>query len=85
LVYGGAGKGIVFSYAMLQTGREDIFVVDADINRQGKFLECSGVKVYSPSLIKAEVASDALVVVVNKNHLSYARQVLNGFRNVVPL
>jgi hypothetical protein len=85
LVYGGAGKGIVFSYAMLEAGRKDVFVVDADINRQGKFLECSGVKVYSPSLIIREVESDALVVVMNKNHLSYARQALIGFRNVVSL
>jgi hypothetical protein len=58
---------------MLEAGRKDVFVVDADINRQGKFLECSGVKVYSPSLIIREVESDALVVGMNKNHLSYAR------------
>jgi hypothetical protein len=85
VVYGAAGKGIVFSYSMKAAGKDEIYAVDADSNRQGKYLECSGVKVYSPDTILNEVKSDAIVVVMNENHLGYARNVLRDFSKIITL
>ncbi len=85
LVYGGAGKGIVFSYAIQVAGKQDIYVIDADSNHQNKYLECSGVKVFSSEEILNVLSFDATVIVMNKNHINYARRALVAFSKVCSL
>jgi len=68
LIYGGAGKGIIFSHAFKSNGGGDIFCIDSDPGRQGKFLECSGVEVISPLIALQNFDLNILILVMNKNH-----------------
>lgn len=65
-VWGAAGKGQVLSHA-LHRG-QDIFAVDADPARWGKFLEGSGVQVSSPQDAIRTIRDDHLILVSNPRH-----------------
>ena len=69
LIYGAAGKGIVFSHAFKSKGGGDIFCIDSDPGRHGKYLECSGVEVISPADALQNFDPDTLILVMNKKHI----------------
>jgi hypothetical protein len=77
LIYGGAGKGIIFSYAFKSNGGgRDIFCIDSDFGRQGKFLECSGVQVISPLEALQNFDPNTLILVMNKNHIESVKEII---------
>jgi hypothetical protein len=78
LIYGAAGKGIVFSHAFKSNGGGDIFCIDSDSGKQEKYLECSGVKVISPNFALQNFDTDTLILVMNENHVEF---VIEVFRN----
>jgi hypothetical protein len=81
LIYGAAGKGIVFSHAFKSNkkgGVGDIFCIDSDSGRQGKYLECSGVEVISPVTALQNFDPNTLILVMNKNHIESVKKI---FRN----
>jgi hypothetical protein len=78
LVYGAAGKGIVFSYAFKSNKKKevgDIFCIDSDSGRQGKYIECSGVEVISPVTALQNFDPDTLILVMNKNHIESVNEI----------
>ena len=75
LIYGAAGKGIVFSYAFKSNGGKDIFCIDSDPGRQEKYLECSGVEVISPAIALQNFGPDTLILVMNKNHIESVNEI----------
>ena len=78
LIYGAAGKGIVFSYAFKSNGGGDIFCIDSDPGRQGKYLECSGVEVISPVVALQNFDPDTLMLIMNKNHIESVNKIFGN-------
>ena len=66
--WGAAGKGIVLTHALIEAGMEVPFAIDADPNRQGRFMEVSGVEVRAPADGISSLPTDAQVLVCNPNH-----------------
>jgi hypothetical protein len=85
LIYGAAGKGIVFSHAFKSNGGKDIFCIDSDPGRQEKYLECSGVKVISPANALQNFGPDTLVLVMNKNHMEAVNEIFKGSLKIFSL
>ena len=67
-IWGAAGKGIVLSSALSDSG-SSILAIDADKNRQGLYLESSGSYVISPEEARDGLDKDTLILVSNPNHL----------------
>ena len=85
LIYGAAGKGIIFSYAYKSNGGGEIFCIDSDLGRQGKYLECSGVEVVSPLDASQNFKSDTLILVMNKNHLESVYKIFENKSRIFSL
>ena len=85
LIYGAAGKGIIFSYAYKSNGGGEIFCIDSDLGRQGKYLECSGVEVISPLAASQNFKSDILILVMNKNHLESVNKIFENRSRIFSL
>jgi hypothetical protein len=75
LIYGAAGKGIVFSHAYKSHGGGGLFCIDSDIGRQGKYLECSGVEVISPNFALENFDPKTLKIVMNQNHTQSVKEI----------
>jgi hypothetical protein len=67
-IWGAAGKGIVLSSALSDSGLS-ILAIDADKNRQGLYLESSGSYVISPEEARNGLDKNTLILVSNPNHL----------------
>jgi hypothetical protein len=81
LIYGGAGKGIIFSHAIASNGGPSLYCLDSDKNKHGKYLECSGVLVLNPHQISVKFKKHALMIVMNENHVNYAKKLfLNNYK-----
>ena len=85
LIYGGAGKGIVFSHAFKSNGGGDIYCIDSDLGRQGKFLECSGVEVISPLIALQNFDPNILILVMNKNHIKSVNEIFRTHSRIFSL
>jgi hypothetical protein len=85
LIYGGAGKGIIFSHAFKSNGGGDIFCIDSDPGRQGKFLECSGVEVISPLNALQNFDPNTLILVMNKNHIESVNEIIGNHSRIFSL
>jgi len=85
LIYGGAGKGIIFSYAFKSNGGGEIFCIDSDLGRQGKFLECSGVEVISPFEALQNFDPNTLILVMNKNHIESVNENIGNHSRIFSL
>lgn len=68
-IFGGAAKGSILAHAF-QLETENIFVVDADSNRWGRYLELTKCKVVSPENAIKFMPPETLVLVANLNHLN---------------
>jgi hypothetical protein len=62
VLWGAAGKGVVAADTLIELGVPVRAAVDADPSKWGAFLECSGVEVWSPSRLGAELMDGANVV-----------------------
>jgi hypothetical protein len=85
LIYGAAGKGIIFSYAFKSNGGGDIFCIDSDSGRQEKYLECSGVEVISPFTALQNFDPDTLILVLNKNHIESVNKIFGNRSKIFSL
>lgn len=85
LIYGGAAKGIIFSHAFKSSGGGELFCIDQDSGREGKYLECSGVKVISPSTALCNFDPNTLILVMNKNHVESVNVIFENYRKVFTL
>ena len=77
-IFGAAGKGINFAFACTNAGIGVNGAIDDNPEIIGRFLEGSGVEVYSPEDGFVQQANRGSLVVMNHRHLEYAR---NKFRN----
>jgi hypothetical protein len=83
-VWGAAGKGTVLTCAIADAmvasggGCENIYAIDSDQKRWGKYLECSGVQVMSPIEAMSRLPKDAQILISNPRHRpdidSYVRE-----------
>ena len=86
VVYSAAGKGINFSYAAETSDLfASIIAVDISENRQGKFMECSGVPILSLDEFSKTNNLTAGVVILNKEHEGYARNRLDRTSKFITL
>ena len=77
-IFGAAGKGINFAFACTNAGIGVSGAIDDNPEIIGRFLEGSGVEVYSPEDGFVQQANRGSLVVMNHRHLEHAR---NKFRN----
>ena len=73
VIYGAAGKGINLAFALKSNGVTSIVATDQDGQRWGRYMECSGVPVVSPEVVKSTISSQNLVISANPNHFHTAR------------
>lgn len=73
-IWGAAGKGIVLAHAFKMVTSVPIVAIDADFHRWNKYLECSGVKVFPPKYLSANLPSNLLILVSNPNHLEQVEE-----------
>lgn len=89
IIWGAAGKGIVAASALTEFANAKCIAVDLDPQRQGLFLECSGVEVWSPErFLDSDGWSDAPILVVNPRHLKDVSDLVgrdNGSRLITRL
>jgi len=71
LIFGAAGKGMVAGFTLINEGINVVYAIDSNIKRQGRYLECSGIKVITEAEIKAKISSKTIILIANPNHLTY--------------
>jgi SAM-dependent methyltransferase len=81
-IFGAAGKGINFAYACRSAGIRVSGAIDDNPDIIGRFLEGSGVPVYSPHDRFVQQATRGLLVVMNHRHLEYARNKFRSFERI---
>jgi hypothetical protein len=78
VIWGAAGKGIVLADAMSSSEIPGIIATDSDVNRWGKYLECSGVFVRNPNEIAEILNAESFVIVSNPNHVEVIKRWVNS-------
>jgi hypothetical protein len=68
-IYGAAGKGIVFGYSLIDAGCHNVYAIDVDKNRQGLYMDSSGIRVLSLEEAMLNLPKSSIIVVMNPNHL----------------
>ena len=74
-IWGAAGKGIVLAHALIGL-QKNLFAIDADPHRWGKYLEGSGVLVISPADFIDNAVGGTVIFVCNPNHFDEVRKYL---------
>jgi hypothetical protein len=69
-VWGGASKGVLFSYFLSRGGYQPDFIIDINPAKQGKFLPATGLLVSSPETALKEMISNDFILVMNSNYLT---------------
>ena len=79
-IYGAAGKGIVFGFSLMNSkfAGGGIVAIDSDINRHNRFMECSGIKVISPTEALNFLAQNTTIVLMNSSHYDYVSKIFAG-------
>lgn len=78
VVWGAAGKGAVLSFALARETDKSVLAIDVDTQKQGLFMEGSGVRVHSPSSLSTLGPEKKLVVVANQLHFKEVSQLLGA-------
>jgi hypothetical protein len=73
VIYGSAGKGIVFGFTLIQEGIDCSYALDANPDKVGLYMEGSGIQILSNEKL-GELSRKSLIVVMNPNHFSYANE-----------
>ena len=68
-VWGGASKGVIFSFLRKRAGLTIDAVIDVNPAKQGKFLPGTGLKVLTPKRALADLPNDTVIFVMNSNYL----------------
>jgi len=76
-IYGAAGKGIVFGYTLIDAGFYNVCAIDADKNRQGQYMDSSGIRVLGSEEAIKNLPKNAIIAVMNPNHLVYVSEYYN--------
>jgi len=85
-IYSAAGKGINFAFAAEISGLfSSIIAVDVSSQKQGKYMECSGVQVLSLHEFTRTSCQTAGLVILNKNHEQFARNRLDSTKLILTL
>jgi hypothetical protein len=75
IVWGGAAKGAMLAYSLLDQLEIELRVVDQDQNRAGRYLEASGIQVHSPSEITLREGKN-LILAANPRHLNQIKSLV---------
>jgi hypothetical protein len=67
----------MLAHSLLNRISVELRVVDQDLNRQGKYLEASGIQVSSPNGITSGGVKN-LILVANPRHLDYVKSRIQG-------
>jgi hypothetical protein len=78
LIFGAAGKGIGAGFTLTNEGVNVIYAFDSNIKRQGRYLECSGIRVITQAEIHTKLSSKTIVLIVNPNHLHYVSELFDS-------
>jgi hypothetical protein len=70
LIFGASGKGTVAGFTLTNEGVNVIFAIDSNIKRQGKYMECSGIRVITQAEINAKLSSKTIILIANPNHFT---------------
>lgn len=76
-IYGAAGKGIVFGYTLIDAGFHNVCAIDVDKNRQGKYMDSSGIRVLGLEQAISNLPKNSIIVVMNPNHLAFVSEYYN--------
>jgi hypothetical protein len=76
-IYGAAGKGIVFGYTLIDSGFKNVCAIDADKNRQGRYMDSSGIRVLGLEEAIKKLPKNTVIAVMNPNHLVYVSEYYN--------
>lgn len=80
IIWGGASKGVVFALFMQRAGVTVDFVIDINPAKQGKYLAGTGLRVFSPEEVLAQIKQGSTIFVMNGNYLPEIKQMtLNKF------
>jgi len=71
VIYGAAGKGIVFAYSINDLVEKSLYAYDDIDSKHGLYMECSGVQVLSRTRFKSLIQSEVVLVVMNPAHLTH--------------
>ena len=77
-IWGASGKGIVLAHALKKSTDVELIAIDAHHRRWNKYLEVSGVEVYSPERALRELDSNFLILVCNPNHFEEVKEFVQG-------
>jgi hypothetical protein len=85
VLWGAAGKGVVAADALIELGVSVRAAVDADPDKWGTFLECSGVEVWSPNRLHDELRDEGTftICVANPRHVLDVTTFLSRVRGSV--
>ena len=62
----------------LKKVQDNLFAIDADPQRWGRFLEASGLKVFPPVEALKIFPSETMILVCNPNHLGQIKEYVQG-------
>ncbi len=83
VVWGGAFKGVIFSLFMQRAGASIDCVVDINPAKQGRYLPATGLRVFSPKEMLAQMPRGADIYVMNSNYLDEIRQMTGNQFNYI--
>ena len=83
-IWGAGSKGAIFADHLLQQGVSEFSVVDSDTKKEGRYLEKSGIRVCSPTVLKKDTEV-YLVIVMNPRHVEYVQSNIQRTHKVVTL
>jgi len=78
LIFGAAGKGIGTVFALTNEGVNGVYAFDSNIKRQGRYMECSGIRIITQPEIQTKLSSKTIILVVNPNHLHYVSNLFDS-------
>ncbi|HYE68852.1 MAG TPA: class I SAM-dependent methyltransferase [Anaerovoracaceae bacterium] len=73
-VWGGASKGVIFSFYMKKQGVDVDVIIDINPDKQGKYIASTGTKVLSPSEAMSLLSPGDDIFVMNSNYLEEIKQ-----------
>lgn len=85
VIWGGASKGVIFSFLKMRQGKTFRFAIDINPAKQGKYLPGSGLKVCSPEEGMKEINPTDTIYVMNSNYMDEIHQYTNGKNRLISI
>jgi len=83
VIWGGASKGVIFSFLKSREGQPIEIVIDINPSKQGKFIAATGLRVMSPDEGLVNVEKGATLYIMNSNYLTEIKKMSNYAYNYV--